>query len=527
GLIAYNSVTKAWKQLHGLSSRGLAFGDVDGNGMADLVVSFGSGAGVWSYRNGSVWKQLHATSAISLAMVNHGGMSSVAGTGPIAPEKIAASLLMDVDMDGDNDLIVAPMQGIASTGMVLLNDGSGYFTPLANALPPHYLGKNGVTVNFAKINANNDGIPDIIATTVDGSSQNFYGAAKIELYLGNGDGTFRDASSQIASNMISGWSEWLLVADFDGDGFQDFMTTEAVNFGTCNINMFNSPPVSYSGCHGGRIYLGDGAGNFAPGRITTTDVATNIQDTAIIPLFYDSNLGGAGSVNPAAKIWPWNILVGDINNDGKIDMVAPTFGTRQVPSFINTSTPGNLSFSVIYSNTGSSTSAGVLMDVDGDGFLDLVDALAINNSGSGPTTLNVHINNGKGVFTTDNTRILPAQPSFQHARQWLVADFNLDNRSDLFVADHGIDAPPFPGAPNLLMMNNGKGALVNQTAALGFDNTYTHGASVGDVNGDGFPDIFMNNDLQIGKFNTQAAVPGKRLWLNDGKGGFQPSRQNL
>lgn len=47
-----------WQPLHGLSPTRLTRGDLDGNGRADLVMTF-AGLGTWAYMNNASWTQLH------------------------------------------------------------------------------------------------------------------------------------------------------------------------------------------------------------------------------------------------------------------------------------------------------------------------------------------------------------------------------------------------------------------------------------------------------------------------------------
>ncbi len=91
---------------------------------------------------------------------------------------------------------------------------------------------------------------------------------------------------------------------------------------------------------------------------------------------------------------------------------------------------------------------------------------------------------------------------------------------DFYLADHGYDAPPFPGEQNhLFLSQQANGALrwVDGTAALPALSDFTHSATVGDVNGDGHLDIFAGN----GSFSACY------LLLGDGKGGFQQSKALL
>ena len=84
-------------------------------------------------------------------------------------------------------------------------------------------------------------------------------------------------------------------------------------------------------------------------------------------------------------------------------------------------------------------------------------------------------------------------PSTIHPREIVSGDFNRDGRADIFVAAHGYDTAPFSGETNLLLISNGNGTYTDRSATLPQTPDFTHSATVGDINGDGNLDIFVNN----------------------------------
>ena len=62
--VYYNNST--WVKLHDLTAKNIVAGDLDGDGKSDLIVDFGPKYGIWVYYNNASWSQLHPISAKSM-----------------------------------------------------------------------------------------------------------------------------------------------------------------------------------------------------------------------------------------------------------------------------------------------------------------------------------------------------------------------------------------------------------------------------------------------------------------------------
>ncbi len=159
------------------------------------------------------------------------------------------------------------------------------------------------------------------------------------------------------------------------------------------------------------------------------------------------------------------------------------------------------------------------VDLDGDGDSDVVvtgGTLPSDGGGSrGPQEGLVLFNNGDNTFTVaDGDR-----PGSESARAILVEDFNKDGILDFYIADHGYDAPPFPGFKNQLLLGTGTG-FIDITDSLPDIEAFTHSAASGDIDGDGDIDIFAINSDSI-EFELSYFL------INDGAANFTLDRSRL
>jgi hypothetical protein len=126
-----------------------------------------------------------------------------------------------------------------------LNDGGGHFHDAPAPLPPKALGPGSILISLATLDVNRDGKADLIAGFQNGD----FTGRRLQILVGNGDGTFRDETAQRLPEQDSGqgWPYAIRIADFNGDGLPDF---------TADVNIF---PIEDA-----PIYLDDGTGVYHP-----------------------------------------------------------------------------------------------------------------------------------------------------------------------------------------------------------------------------------------------------------------------
>ncbi|MGY6743863.1 MAG: VCBS repeat-containing protein [Cecembia sp.] len=215
------------------------------------------------------------------------------------------------------------------------------------------------------------------------------------------------------------------------------------------------------------------------------------------------------------------IAIGDINNDGLEDIF---FTGNMVDNklYLN---KGDFKFEDISKSAGvtgkNSWTTGVAMvDINGDGFLDIY--VCYSGNGDIESRRNqLFINQGDLTFKEAAKDYGLDDPS--NSTQALFFDFDNDGDLDLFLLNHHIEVinelefdqarkirHPFAG-DKLFRNDNGKFTDISEEAgikgnALGFG----LGVIASDINGDGFLDIFVSNDY----------IEPDYLYINNGDGTF-------
>jgi hypothetical protein len=336
----------------------------------------------------------------------------------------------DFNHDGKPDLAVldtGPVSTSTSPGSVsvLLGTGSGSFQPAVTTAVLNGAGLSMVSGDF-----NGDGLADVALT----SATNGVNPA-VEVLLGKGDGSFQTNHLVLPV----GQTPFSVAAgDFDHNGALDLVT--ANSNGTLSV------------------LLGNGNGSFRP----RTDVT----------------VGGV----------PRAIAVGDFNGDGRLDVAAAEQLSETV-SILPGHGDGTFARPLVFKTSGQqfTPSSVAVGDVNGDGRADLV----INNTGGEDSViaqLGVLLGNGDGTF---GFPILESPGTTGGDGDVALADFNNDGRLDVAVGGQA-------SLPDGLTVNigNGDGTFgVPFQSPLSFSTGGNNpfGLAAADLNGDGLVDLVAAN----------------------------------
>lgn len=127
----------------------------------------------------------------------------------------------------------------------------------------------------------------------------------------------------------------------------------------------------------------------------------------------------------------------------------------------------------------------------------------------------------KGNLQFEKVSVITGSDSTVHPRDFTVADYNGDGLQDLFIADHGTDVNPFPGAQNKLYLQTVNGTL-NESGLTNLPalSDFSHHSAAGDIDRDGDMDIYVCNIF--GQNNI-----GPYFLINNGAGVFTKSTNRV
>lgn len=281
-------------------------GDLNGDGKIDLVVGTFANAG-----DDAVYP-----------LIGRGDGTFVQGDRYPVGDGVTALTLFDADGDGWLDLAVANANSF--NVMVLPGLGNGRFGTRTD------YDVDGVAQAIAAADIDNDGIPDLVVSAFGNTLTTFC------TLKGRGDGTF---DSPVPHQYFAGITGEIAVADFDRDGNMDVAVAQSDH----HISLFAG--------HGDGDFdeptFIDTPIDFTAG-ITVADVDADGRPDLIVGLsgelaYYAGNGDGtfraAGSfhgpnVGFDGPIAPAHMSVADIDNDGRLDIVAPDLGSFYLYVFL-------------------------------------------------------------------------------------------------------------------------------------------------------------------------------------------------
>ena len=203
---------------------GQALADIDGDGRLELIVASVAGQRVYGQEQGGQWVERTAGS----------GLEST------APADVPVGIVSaDFDNDGSADLFVLRDRGSS----LYRNDGAGHFSDVTSAAHvPTYPALPGAAA-FVDVDHDGDvdlliaGLADLAATRQQGGGERAFpeefAPAPLQLLRNNGDGTFSDITTDARLD-ARGHAVAIVPTDFDNRRDMDLLVVYA-----------DTPPVLY------------------------------------------------------------------------------------------------------------------------------------------------------------------------------------------------------------------------------------------------------------------------------------------
>jgi cytochrome oxidase Cu insertion factor (SCO1/SenC/PrrC family) len=369
------------------------------------------------------------------------------------------------DVDGDGRLDVYLVAQAGSNGLYR-NLGNGKFENITDAAGVAVADRIGVTASFADID--NDSDADLFVTTIRGGNI---------LFLNDGKGKFQDVTDE-AGLTYSGHSSAAVFFDYNRDGLLDLFVTNVGNYTTEEFASLRYDETSTLPRGDYKYYVGTSdafAGHLKP----------ELSESSILY----KNLG-----------------------DGKFQDVTEEVGLRD-DSWSGAATP---------------------IDANGDGWPDLY---VLNMQGD-----DQYFENQQGErFKKRSRELFPRTP--WGAMGVKCFDFENDGRFDLLITDMHSDMSEVVGPdlekrksnmqwPESFLLSDSKksvfgnaffkkqvdGSYRELSDRLGAENYWPWGLSVGDLNADGYLDVFIASSMCFPyRYSTNSVL------LNDGGVGFLDS----
>jgi hypothetical protein len=349
---------------------------------------------------------------------------------PVQAEYTNQCTIVDVDGDGDKDIVWANGGGYSSLGTLLkprifINNGTGTFADETD------LRASGITGCFRGVEAGDvdrDGDWDLIL------AQDFN--RRPLLLMNDGTGKFADETVARLPNITMGSARGQF-GDIDNDGDLDIL-------------LCNSGANRFATTGRPRIFVNNGSGTF------TDAPTTQFPSTALAEQM--------------------DCVFGDVDNDLDLDFHVGTraTGTNSSQLWINN---GSGSFAKLATFVTDFTCYSYdFGDIEGDGDLDLIGV----NAGSSNTELLLR-NNSLGTSWTNVSSQITPNPTVDDNDSRFI-DFDMDGDLDLLVAALG--------GPDRIYRNNGAGTFTQvTTGVLPSITDSSLDVKVGDLTGDGKPDI--------------------------------------
>jgi hypothetical protein len=335
------------------------------------------------------------------------------------------------------------------------------------------------------VDLDGDGIKEIIVAP----GQDITTASPVHIYKQQSGGNYADATSTFFGSSIPGQihPRKVIVADFNGDGRPDLYFVD----------------------HGYDHSPFPGAQNV----LMLSNKSTNLWEQKVVPN------------SPTA--FQHCAAAGDINNNNTIDMVVCAEawqGTAKSPYFLINDGLGNMTLSrtgipASLSAAGTGMLAVELVDVDKDGYLDLIASYRTASGGAQVFLTTIYWGDGSGSFSDGSSTTLPNPSTFVATYDIKAEDIDGNGSRDLVLLRVRSDLTGYyiqtlrRTAARTFVDESLTRIIKNETTWEGLTGSWFPWIHMTDLNSD------ASLDIAIG--DSSAQIPSRNLrWSNDSSGNF-------
>ncbi|MDA0987453.1 MAG: IPT/TIG domain-containing protein, partial [Bacteroidetes bacterium] len=357
--------------------RSVAIGDIDGDGKSDLVVASTTSNKVSVFRNTSTSGSL-ANSPSSFAAKQ----DFTTGT---YPYQVAIG---DLDGDGLSDLVTVNWLSYGTSGLSVFRNTSTSGTVTFATAVGLTTGANPLSVAIGDMDG--DGLSDLV---VSGT------ANQVSVYRNNSTTTGTVSFATKVDFPVDAYSRSVVIGDLDGDGKNDFAIANANNQ---RVSVFRN------------------------------------NSTTIGTVSFDAKQDFYTYAPAWAPTGPYSVAIGDLDGDGKNDLVSANTSMNIVSVLRNNTTTSGAftasSFATpVYFTVGNSPYSVAIGDLDGDGKSDL----AVANSASSSNTVSVLRNTStSGDITTSSFATKVDFTTGTLPYSVAIGDLDGDGKNDLAAANY-------------------------------------------------------------------------------------------